>query len=528
MPKRFTLAFLVAMAAAAQEAPPQPTFRAGTDLVQVSVVARDKDGKAVADLRREDFQIFDNGSQQQIRLFIAEKPDSAPPRAAVPGAFTNQIATEGRAGYSLLLFDNLNIDPKNNAFANTARARIKALKAFREIPPGDKIAIYALGCKFQVVREFTSDRDSLLQRLNAFAPAPGACMDPPDPPEHSAFEALRNPDYARMRASIWNSGPTRAENREPQPPAEPTLGSVNTAAEFAAVAGKMQEGMGDQQIGALADHLAGIPGRKNLIWLTSGFHLSPSNLTQLVNAGVAVYPVDTVGSTIALDADKKAHAAFLRAIAAMTGGVAYVDRDDLDVAIREALTDGRISYTLGFYRPDQDIRKSVHQIGVRVSRPGVTLRYRTSYTVEPPPPKSANPVHDLVEAMNRPINATAIGMTVSAVRRQNQLDISGTLDVAALDLELIDGRWKGKAELVARFMTADGILAGKVVALTITFNLRPATYTSALQQGLRFHREITIPSKSLDLNLVVGNLASGKIGTLTIPLSEVAAPPPGK
>jgi VWFA-related protein len=522
MPKRITLAFLIAIAAAAPQvpAPQDPTFRVGTELIEVSVVAQAKGGKPVPDLRREDFQIFDNGSQQQLRLFVVEKPGSTP-GVGTPGTFTNQIATEGRGGYSLLLFDNLNVDPANSAFANTARARIKALRALQEIPAGDKIAIYALGCKFQVVREFTSDRDSILQRLNAFSPAPGGCLDPPDPAEHSSLE--RRPGPAEK---IWLPANAEVKNSTaPAAPPPPTVGAVSSAAEFAEAAIRMQEGMADNEIGLMADHLAGIPGRKNMIWLTSRFHLGTVGLTKLLNAGVSVYPVDTAGSTIALESDKKAHAAGLLAIAAITGGVAYVDRDDLDVAIRESLADGRVSYTLGFYRPDQDIRKSVHQISVRVGRPDVTLRYRTSYTVEPPPPKSLNPVRDLVSAMDRPLDATAIGMTVSPVRRQNQLDLSGTLDVAALDLELIDGRWKGKAELVARFMTADGRLAGKVVALTLTFSLRPATYTSALQQGLRFHREIAIPPKSLDLNLAIGNLTTGKIGTLTIPLSEVGAPP---
>ena len=96
-----------------------------------------------------------------------------------------------------------------------------------------------------------------------------------------------------------------------------------------------------------------------------------------------------------------------------------------------------------------------------------------------------SPVRDLVLAMNRPVDATAIGLTVSVTRSQNRLDISGAFDVAALDLAQIDGLWKGKAELVARFVTADGRQAGNVVALTMTFNLRPATYASALQRGLR-------------------------------------------
>jgi VWFA-related protein len=509
MPRRIAITFLLAMLAPAQQDPPQATFRAGTDLVQVNVVAQDKDGKPVTDLRRDDFQIFDNGAQQEIRLFLADRPTSAPPEARAPGIFTNQIA-DGRGGYSVLLFDNLNIDPGNEEFAHTARARQKALLALREISPNDKVAIYALGCRFQVVREFTSDRDSLIQQLGTFGPAPGPCADPSsgDPPPRPTL------------AQLMVSGPTRADGT-PMWATAPPPGTGHAAEGMAAASAAIAADLADRETLQLAEHLAGIPGRKNLIWLTTTFHLSPSNLRKLINAGVAIYPVDTQGSTIALAADKAARAATLGAIAAQTGGVAFVDRDDLDVGIRGALEDGRISYTLGYYRPDRDNNKPVHQIGVRVSRPGVTLRYRTSYTVEPPPPKSANPVHDLVQAMNSPVDATAIRLVASVTRSQNRLDISGVLDVAGLDLELIDGLWKGKAELVARFVTADGKLAGKVVALTMTFNLRPATCASALQRGFRFHRAIAIPPKAVDMNLLIGNVASGKIGTLTIPLSEV-------
>ena len=70
----------------------------------------------------------------------------------------------------------------------------------------------------------------------------------------------------------------------------------------------------------MAEHLAGIPGRKNLIWLTSTFQLKPSNLQKLLNANVAFYPVDTVGSTIGLATEKKARYASINALAAITGG----------------------------------------------------------------------------------------------------------------------------------------------------------------------------------------------------------------
>jgi hypothetical protein len=274
------------------------------------------------------------------------------------------------------------------------------------------------------------------------------------------------------------------------------------------------------------EHLAGIPGRKNLIWLTTTFRLKPSNLQRLINANVAIYPVDTIGSTIGLAVDKEARYGPIRALAAITGGKAYVDRDDLDVAIGDALNDGRISYTLGFYRPDGDRNASVHRIEVRTSHEGVVLRYRTSYSVDAPRQKEGNParasaVQAMVDAINRPVNATAIAITALATRNDNRVNLVLSYDASALDLQERNGLWEGQAELVVRFMANDGRIAGKVIALTMSFHLRPATYATAMQRGLQFRREIEIPAKAVDLNLLVGSLASGKLGTLTIPLSEV-------
>ena len=488
---------LFAIAGRAQQSPPDPMFRTGTELVQVSVVAQDKNGKAVADLRREEFQIFDNGAQQKIALFLAATPAPQPEVTVPAGVFTNQIATDAGTGYSVLLFDNLNIDPGRTVVEHIARARQMALQALRAIPPGDRIAIYALGCRFQVLREFTSDRDSLFQRLETLTPAPDPCLNPSsEGPEHS----LTAPGG--------------------QAPA-PSLFVVHEQEGAAGISAAIAADKGDTQIKQLAEHLAGIPGRKNLIWLTAMFRLKPSNLQKLMNANVAIYPVYTIGSTIALPRDKELHAAPIRALAALTGGVAYVDRDDLDAAIREALNDGHISYTLGFYRSDGNRNAGVHRLEIRSSREGVVLRYGTSYSVEPPQPKQANPVQALVDAIDRPVNATAIAMVARATRRENKLDLALTLDVSALDLQQTNGLWEGQAELVARFMGNDGKIAGKIIPLTMRFHLRPATYSAALQRGFLYRRTIEIPAKAVDLNLLVGNLASGKIGTLTIPLSEV-------
>jgi VWFA-related protein len=481
-------------AVAAPAPPPDPVFHAATRLVQLSVIAQDKDGKPVTDLRRDEFQIFDNAAPREIRFFLVDRSDSDSSAPPAPGTFTNRI---GSGGSSVLLFDKLFIDGENRVFKHTVRAREKALQALKAIPPGDRIAIYSLACRFQVVREFTTDRDSLLEKLNTFAPAPAPCSDATIPE---------------------NPSPTA----DPRQAASLAAMKAHETEGFNEIAFKRQTELGDYEFNVMADHLAGIPGRKNLIWVTSEFRLSPANLKRLSDANVAVYPVDAIGSIIGTPSAKKDRYAPLLFFAAMTGGVAFYDRDDLDAGIRAALRDGRASYTLGFYPPTEDSKAPLHQLCVRVSRAGVTLRYRTSYELKPKPPASASPVDDLVQALNRPVDATEVPVSARATRNGDRVDLSVFLDVSSLDLELSGGLWRGKVELVARFVTADGLPAGAACAQTLAFNLRPETYESMLRgDPYRSHSDLSIPAKATELKVLVGNLASEKIGTLTIPLSEM-------
>jgi hypothetical protein len=62
--RRFGL-FIAISAALAGQVPNDPTFHATTKLVQVSVVAHDSKGAPVPDLRREEFQVLDNGVPQE-------------------------------------------------------------------------------------------------------------------------------------------------------------------------------------------------------------------------------------------------------------------------------------------------------------------------------------------------------------------------------------------------------------------------------------------------------------------------------
>lgn len=465
------------------DSPPPATFRTGVQLVQVRVVAEDKDGRPVTDLRQEDFQLLDNGLSQDIRLFLNESErSSVAPRPLPPGTFTNRGASRAgeHSGYSVIVLDTLvtSLADENQGGSGAIWAIQKAVKALHSLPPGENVAIYATGYKLWVVREFTQDRESLEQKLRKWKPAMDVL-----PPERK-IPVLR------------------------------------------------------QEIEQIAGHVAAIPGRKNLIWVAYQFPIAPPVVQKLKAADVAVYPVDAHGSVIGLKSAKQFANLPMRALAAATGGVAYFDRDDLDVAIREAIDDGRSNYTLGFYPSGDDGASRIHQVAVRVTRPGVTLRYKNSYQPEPPRKPAPAKVADVVQAMYSPADALAIPIQASAKRiqvranqtqtnqiqgNQERLSFDAVLDAASLDLAPAQNRWTGKLEVVAQFMAADGSTVGDRPALaqTVNLNFSQPTYDGATQHGLLYHNELKIPAKAVEFKILIANMATGKIGTVTIPLSEV-------
>jgi hypothetical protein len=97
----------------------------------------------------------------------------------------------------------------------------------------------------------------------------------------------------------------------------------------------------------LADHLAGVPGRKNLIWLSNRFVIGPAALRRFSEANVAIYPVDLDGVCGGPD-DPLTRCPtrpkeLMNSIASQTGGLAFYSRNDLEIAMHEAINDGRVS-----------------------------------------------------------------------------------------------------------------------------------------------------------------------------------------
>src|ERR1035438_3490329 len=65
---------LISLCGAAAQEQSLQTFKSGVTMIEVPVVVRDRDGHAVGDLTKENFQLFDNGKRVEIAGFSVDKP----------------------------------------------------------------------------------------------------------------------------------------------------------------------------------------------------------------------------------------------------------------------------------------------------------------------------------------------------------------------------------------------------------------------------------------------------------------------
>ncbi len=159
MKGRFPIALIAAVASVTafqktETAPQIPTFRSSTRLVQVNVVAVDKNGKPVADLRREEFALLEDGRPQTVAVFVAEQARPIKPPVLSRNEFTNQLPSENstRSGYTLILIDWL-----NSSLNSRIASQEQVLKLLQQVEMTDLVALCVLDRDLRVLHDFTAD-----------------------------------------------------------------------------------------------------------------------------------------------------------------------------------------------------------------------------------------------------------------------------------------------------------------------------------------------------------------------------------
>jgi VWFA-related protein len=132
---------------AADQSPPQATFRIDSRSVPVYVTVSDSTGKLVPNLTQDDFEIYDNGKKQEITLF-----DSGVQPITV-----------------VVMLDRSGSMAQNFRLVRNAAEQFVGL-----LLPGDKARIGSFANRIQVdPREFTSSKRDLIEILRTELQDPG-------------------------------------------------------------------------------------------------------------------------------------------------------------------------------------------------------------------------------------------------------------------------------------------------------------------------------------------------------------------
>jgi VWFA-related protein len=425
--------------------PQLPVFRATSHLVTVDVVATDHHGQVVSDLTSKDFQVFEQivgkkgQHEQHISQFefVTQSNSQATEKQAprIPaGVYTNLITMRRLpVPPTVLLVDGLNTDIEGGM-----QARRQMVKMLASIPSDTPVAVFLLGHRLQLLQGFTKDPALLkaaAQKAFSLDNAAVATMDARDDP--SSLSSLTEEMFG---ASGDEAPPGQAiapgggRGSAPSGPSGPPGGDLQMAAierfEKETIAGTtdMRVQTTLDSLRAIARHLSGYTGRKNLIWISSSFPLtiSPDATAQhnvafegnrnyssevasvtnaLADAKVAVYPVNPLGvqtqayfdvsvrksntygvqpNTLKNTLNRENEARFasqesMQEVAQQTGGKICVNNNDLADCVKTAVTEGSSYYELAYYPDAGDWRGEFHRISVKTNRSGVQLSFREGY-----------------------------------------------------------------------------------------------------------------------------------------------------
>ena len=544
MTRRIVIAvalIILPMCISAQDTSQLPTIRVSTRLVQVGVIVRDKNGP-VENLTKNDFTVLDRGKPQTISIFTVNAAASAqqPGQPLPQNTFSDlpQYGASTPRSVTVVLLDNLNTlyaSSPESQYESTPywledlalqNAKTHLIEFIQQLQPEDRVAIYSLRDRLHVLSDFTNNRDQLLAILKNYDTSSitnRAVVEP-------GYKTSPRSDTGPVANAFENESSLRLAGAANEDRASETMAVL-------------------QQI---ASHVANIPGRKNLVWLTANLPFSGAAMARILSpANIAVYPVDARGLMAhsmaselipgTADGDDVSGAsghmdnmpaqssqpigiATMQKVADETGGQAFVNTNDLTGAIRKAVEDSAVTYTLGFYINRDALDGKFHEVKVGVRGKGLTIRYAKGYFAyaDTTPTKDEDQLR-LATAMQSPIESSSIPVQAT-VERVDQpphwFKVMCSID--AHDLSLVQSGDLRKGSLNVYIVEQDQ--TGKVLlqsGKTFTLQFPENKYDALLKSGLSFHELVEPKSGAITLRVLVEDPATSEVGSLIIPLSQV-------
>ena len=546
----FIVAASVGVGLAAQQPPAPPpadeqsqvTFKVEINYVEVDAAVFDRQGVAVTDLKREDFEVLEDGVPQDVTAFTLvnipiERAEPAPLQAKTviePDVVSNARPFDGRV-YVIIL------DDKHTGALRTAQTR-RAAEQFitRYMADNDLAAVITTSGQGGATQEFTSNKRLLLRAVQKFV---GQKL-------RSETEE-RLDQYQRQRSTPTQDG---------------SLTRIDDPLD-------MQRGYDArvtlETLARISEWVGSIRGRrKAIVFFSEGIDYNIYDfqkreattvqekmrevLASATRSNVSIYSIDPRGLTMQGEDTINVSGGFpedpqlnlslqsfndslrmaqdsLRSLSEETGGFASVNRNDFSGAFSRVVKDSSAYYVLGYY-PKNDRRDGrFRKIEVRLKRPGLEVRSRRGYTAPrgkaPAPakvPAGDKTSPQVREALDSPLPLPGLTLSVFAAPFKGTAPntaVAVTIEAEGRDFgfEQKDGKLLSDYEVSTIAIDDQGKIRGGDRSV-VNFALKPENRDRFAQTGVRVSTRLQLAPGRYQLRVAARESGTGRVGSVNYDL----------
>ncbi len=550
--------------APADDSDDDDVVRITTNLVQFDAVVTDKQGRHVADLRPEDFEVYVEGKRQEITNFAFVAGESEAGRAVAPPVRGGKVTPPPplppaplRAGQVRRTIA-LVADDLGTSFQDIAGVR-RALKKFvdEQMQPGDLVGIMRTSAGVGALQQFTADKQLLYRAIERVRWTPQGragigTFAPIEPSPTANLGSMTGGTPGGDRKGVGQE----ADNDDPRDAVEEFREGVFTVGTLGAIS-FIVRGMRE------------LPGRKSVIVFSGGFQIyrdlnqphdrrgsdrvldTLRRLTDQANrASVVIYTMDARGlvTTNLSAADNyypaqgsdPANSPFLERgrenlrgqeglayLAEQTGGIFIRNTNDLSGGMERILDDQKGFYLIGF-RPSEDAfeplkgKTRFNKFEVKLKRSGLNIRTRAGFlgfveTKKQTGPRTRN--EQLLAALTSPLTSGELTLRLTSLfssPTEKTTVVDSLMHIDASQLKLTDeaGGWKKAIIDVAAVIFGEN---GEVVDQfdrTETIRARDEALRLMLSEGLVYMMKVPVrKAGAYQLRVAVRDSQTDKVGS---------------
>jgi VWFA-related protein len=534
----------------------QTPFQSSVNLVPVRVVVRDGNGKVVTNLQRENFQVFQDGKPQIVAHFSVLTSESAQPVVRATPANADAAAAAGDssaaklelpARFVAILFDDVHLE-----MTDSSRVRIAADKYIDTVKdPTTRFALYTTSGQFQT--DFSDDIAALHKTINSLMPRPVGAF------AINQRGQCPNMDHYEADLIVNQNDPTAIAAAEQDTmvcanltSATQAYGPMQATAMEVLQSGDFSTQYSLRRLDEILKRLASLPGQRSIVLVSPGFLVNTNFLQDeskiidraehdniFINTLDArgLYTVDPIGD---ITQDVPAYASsqtagqgsmyrtmgamandyVMRDLAAGTGGVAFINNNDLYAGLERTAGKPETSYLLAYNPIGLKNDGKFHNIKVKLAgtKEKYSVQARRGFFA---PKKDATPEdvakQDIEEAVFSQEEQAAFPLDLhlqyfATGTGTAKVTVMAHVGVDAQRFEDHDGRhWDDLTVVVALFDRNGNFLQGD--EKTLEMRLKDPTLARVEKSGVTIRSEFDVHSGGYLVRLVVRDRKSATVAT---------------